>query len=146
MDECARNRDALHLATRELVRKALPQAFEFDPFKGVRGRLRERRFSSEEQRQFDVFENRQGVKQLKRLKNEADAPRAAAEWRPAVIQGTRSKSVQRTLPEVGKSMAPARLSSVDFPQPLRPTNATNSPCSTFNETPLSACTGWPSVR
>src|SRR5260370_39293175 len=53
---------------------------------------------------------------------------------------------RNTLPDVGKSMAPARLSSVDFPQPLRPTNATNSPRSTLNERPLSACTGWPSVR
>src|ERR1700722_9819050 len=30
-----------------------------------------------------------------------------------------------TLPDVGKSIAPARLSSVDFPHPLRPTSATN---------------------
>jgi hypothetical protein len=43
-----------------------------------------------------------------------------------------------TSPEVGKSMAPARLSSVDLPQPLRPASATNSPRATSSETPTRA--------
>src|ERR1700733_7132781 len=51
-----------------------------------------------------------------------------------------------TLPDVGKSIAPARLSSVDFPHPLRPTSATNCPASTSSDTPSSARTGCPSVE
>src|SRR5271154_2765177 len=52
----------------------------------------------------------------------------------------------RTSPEVGKSIAPARFSSVDFPQPLRPTNATNEPGKISRETPSTARTGCPSLR
>src|ERR1700722_138985 len=51
-----------------------------------------------------------------------------------------------TLPDVGKSIAPARFSSVDFPHPLRPTSATNCPASTSSDTPSSARTGCPSVE
>ena len=52
----------------------------------------------------------------------------------------------RTSPAVGKSIAPAKFSSVDFPHPLRPTSATNSPSRTSRLTPASACTRCPSVR
>ncbi len=51
MDERSRNRDALHLATRELVRKALAEAVEFDPLKAFAGGFASARFSCEEQRQ-----------------------------------------------------------------------------------------------
>src|SRR5580698_9498819 len=51
-----------------------------------------------------------------------------------------------TLPAVGKSIAPAKFSSVDFPHPLRPTSATNCPASTSSDTPSSARTGCPSVE
>src|ERR1700722_3916574 len=51
-----------------------------------------------------------------------------------------------TLPDVGKSIAPARFSSVDFPHPLPPTSATNCPASTSSHTPSSARTGCPSVE
>ena len=47
----------------------------------------------------------------------------------------------RTLPEVGRSSVPIRLSRVDFPEPDGPTMATNSPSSTARDTPLQACTG-----
>src|SRR5271170_6020107 len=50
-----------------------------------------------------------------------------------------------TVPDVGKSMAPARFKSVDLPQPLRPTRATNSPAWNSRETSSSATTGTPSV-
>src|SRR5258707_5248803 len=42
-------------------------------------------------------------------------------------------------------MAPARFSSVDFPQPLRPTSATSSPGAIASETPSSARTFCPSL-
>ena len=94
MDERSRNRDALHLATRELVRKALAEAIEFDPLKAFAGGFASARFSCEEQRQFDIFENRQRVKQLKRLKNKADAL-APQMSESAVIQGRGRNSVQK---------------------------------------------------
>src|SRR5258707_14672818 len=51
-----------------------------------------------------------------------------------------------TVPEVGKSMAPARLNSVDLPHPLRPTSATNSPREISSDKLLSARTGCSSVK
>src|SRR5260370_37975152 len=92
MDERSRKRDALHLATRELVRKALAEAIEFDTLKAFAGGFASARFSCEEQRQFDVFENRQRVNQLQRLKNKADAP-APQLSEAAVTQGRGVNSV-----------------------------------------------------
>src|SRR2546422_479162 len=63
MDERACNGDALHLAAGELVRKAIAEAFEFDPGQPISGGFAWVVLSGEEQRQFDVFRNRQRVKQ-----------------------------------------------------------------------------------
>ncbi len=68
MDERPRNGDTLHLAARELVRITLAEAVELDPREALPGHLAQLRFSCEQQRQFHVFENRQRVQQLKRLK------------------------------------------------------------------------------
>ncbi len=61
-----------------------------------------------------------------------------------------SEAVERpsinTSPLVGKSMAPARFSRVDLPQPLRPARAINSPGAPSSETSWSACTAAPSVK
>jgi len=46
-----------------------------------------------------------------------------------------------TVPELGRSSVPIRLSRVDLPEPDGPTMATNSPSSTLRDTPLQACTG-----
>ena len=94
MDERARNGDTLHLAAGELVRKAIAEAFEFDPGQPISGGFAWVVLSGEEQRQFDVFENRQRVKQLKRLKNKADAL-APQMSESAVIQGRGRNSVQK---------------------------------------------------
>jgi hypothetical protein len=48
-----------------------------------------------------------------------------------------------TLPVVGRSMAPSRLSSVDLPQPDGPTIAMYSPPITSSDTPRTAWTGSP---
>ncbi len=72
MDQCTCNGHALHLAAGKLVRKAIAQAVEFDPREAFAGGFASIRFSSEEQRQFDVLKNCQCVKKLKRLKNETD--------------------------------------------------------------------------
>src|SRR5712691_6409945 len=72
MDERPRNGDTLHLAARELVSITLAEAVEPDPRETLPGRLAWIRFSREQQRQFHVFENRQRVQQLKRLKDEAN--------------------------------------------------------------------------
>ena len=51
-----------------------------------------------------------------------------------------------TSPAVGKSMAPARLSRVVLPQPLRPTSAVTVPASAASEMSCSTSTGWPPLR
>ena len=45
-----------------------------------------------------------------------------------------------SVPALGWSSAPSIWSSVDFPEPLGPTIATNSPCWMRKSTPRSACT------
>ena len=72
MDERACNGNALHLAARELVRQPIAEAVEFDPSEAFPDGFAGIRFSSEEQRQFNIFKCRQRVKKLKRLKNKAD--------------------------------------------------------------------------
>src|SRR5438445_6998424 len=96
MDERACNGDSLHLAAGELVRKAIAEAFEFDPGQPISGGFAWVVLSGEEQRQFDVFENRQRVKQLKRLKNETDAL-APQLSEATVIQGRGRDSIQKDL-------------------------------------------------
>ena len=64
--------DALHLSTRKLVRIAVAEAVEFDPaqpFVGGGTRIGDAR---EQERQFDIFIDGEGVKQLEGLKDEAD--------------------------------------------------------------------------
>ena len=67
------------------------------------------------------------MQQLKGLKNEAHFCPAHLCLR-CIIE-IRQWIAHRCAPyrRCGKSIAPAKFSSVDFPQPLRPTSATNSP-------------------
>ena len=51
-----------------------------------------------------------------------------------------SRPSRNTLPEVGRSSPPSRLSRVLLPEPLSPTTATNSPFGTEKFTFFSACT------
>src|SRR5712664_3942641 len=96
MNERARNGDTLHLAAGKLVRIAIAEALEFHPGKPLTGWLSWVVFPGEEQRQFDVFENRQRVQQLKRLKNKTNAL-APHLGQAAVFQGRRRYSVQKHL-------------------------------------------------
>src|SRR2546422_4038928 len=105
MDERACNGDALHLAAGELVRKAIAEAFEFDQGQPISGGFAWVVLSGEEQRQFDVFENRQRVKQLKRLKNETDAL-APQLSEATVIQGRGRDSIQKDLARRRKTHGP----------------------------------------
>ena len=63
---------ALHLASGKLVRKAIAKTIELDPREPLACRFASARFSRQKEGQFHVFENREGVKQLKGLKDEAD--------------------------------------------------------------------------
>ncbi len=85
MDERARNGDTLHLAAGELMRISVTEALKFHPGKPLPGRFAWVVFPGEKQRELDVFEDRQCVQQLKRLKNEAD-PLAPQLGQAAVFQ------------------------------------------------------------
>src|SRR5712692_3344609 len=113
MDERARNGHTLHLAAGELVRKAIAEAFEFDPGQPIPGDFAWVVLSGEEQRQFDVFENGQGVKQLKRLKNEADAL-APQLSEATVIQGRGRNSIQKDLAGRRKIHSPGKIEQCGF--------------------------------
>src|SRR5229473_904633 len=113
MDERARNSNALHLAAGELVWKAIADAFEFNPFKAFAGGFASSRFSSEEQREFDIFENRQRMQQLKRLKNETDAL-APQLSETAIIQGRGRNSVQKDFARSRKIHGPGEIEQRRF--------------------------------
>lgn len=72
MDQRTGNRNPLHLASGKLVRKAIAKAIELDPCEALACRFACARFSRQKEGQFHVFESREGVKQLKGLKYEAD--------------------------------------------------------------------------
>ena len=99
----------------------------------------------EEQGKFYVFDGREGVEELERLKNEADLF-ATDLVRAASLRLVVDWPSMRISPEVGKSIAPQRFKRVDLPQPLRPTRAMNWPGSTVREMLLRAETVEPSVR
>ena len=63
---------ALHLAAGELVRKTVAEAVEFDPAQTFAGGGAGMADASEEQRQFDIFEDGEGVQELEGLEDEAD--------------------------------------------------------------------------
>jgi hypothetical protein len=52
----------------------------------------------------------------------------------------------RYTPDVGRSMQPSRLSSVDLPEPELPITAQYSPCRNVNEKSSSACTSCVPMR
>ena len=96
MDERTCDGDTLHLSAGKLVRIAIAEAVEFHPGKPLPSRLARALFPGEEQRQFDVFENRQRMQQLKRLKNKPNLL-APQQGQAAVIQGGRRNSIQKHL-------------------------------------------------
>ncbi len=127
------------------MRIAFAETFHFDPGETFASCGTRIGFPGEKQRQLDIFEPSERVQQLEGLKDGADFFPAKLRQSCVFQRGSRN-SLRSTLPDVGKSIAPARFSSVDFPHPLRPTIATNSPRETSSESPSSARTRWPSVR
>ena len=61
MDKRTRDGHALHLTARKLVRIAIAEAFKLHPRQPFPDRFPRVAFPGEEQRQFDIFENRQGM-------------------------------------------------------------------------------------
>ncbi len=72
MDEGAGDGDPLLLATGELVREAMGERIHFDPAEAFLSSAASVGLVGEEQREFDIFDGSEGVKELKRLKDEAD--------------------------------------------------------------------------
>ena len=68
-------------------------------------------------------------------------------WKPAPSSSSEPiRPPTATLPEVGLMIPATNRSSVDLPEPLRPTSPTASPGSIASETSSSACTSCASVR
>jgi hypothetical protein len=72
MHESASDGDALHLSTGELVGVTVTEAIEFDPAQTFVGGSARAGDACEEERQFDIFVDGEGVKKLEGLKDEAD--------------------------------------------------------------------------
>ena len=97
---------------RRLVFEAHPAQALSRGFGGIGG-------AGQQQRQFDILQHGERGQQLKGLKDEADAL-AAQGGQFALREGAVARPSISTSPAVGKSIAPARFSSVLLPQPLRP--------------------------
>ena len=72
MHQSANDGDPLHLSTGELVRVTVTEAVEFDPaqtFVGSGTRIGD---AGEQERQFDIFVDGEGVQKLEGLEDEAD--------------------------------------------------------------------------
>ena len=72
MDESAGNGDALHLASRELMRHAVREVGKFDGGEAVQGQRARVGVSGEKERKFHVFDDAERVQQLKGLEDEAN--------------------------------------------------------------------------
>ena len=91
------------------------------------------------ERQRDVLDGGEGGDQVEVLEDVADrrTPHPGAAVR---AQRREVGALDRDVPDVGLSSPPARVSSVDLPEPDGPMIATSSPACAANETPRSACT------
>src|SRR5580704_7460934 len=96
MDQRAGNRNPLHLAAGKLVRKAIAKTIELDPREALACRFASARFSRQKEGQFHVFENREGVKQLKGLKDEADFF-ASQQCEVRIVQRGSGNAIQQDL-------------------------------------------------
>ena len=127
MYERPRDGHSLHLSARELMRQPLAKTIQLHPAQSLTRNASCLGLACQQQRQFHILEDRQRVQQLEGLKNEADFFAAKARQFRIRQSGGGNMPSTETFPTVGKSMAPAKFSSVDFPQPLRPTSVTNCP-------------------
>ena len=113
MDKRPRNGHTLHLPAGKLVRIAVAESFQLHPAKPFAGHFACAVFPREEQRQLNVFENRQRVQQLKRLKNEANllAPKLR---KTAVFQRRGRNSVQQYAAGCWKIHGPGKIEKCRF--------------------------------
>ena len=145
VDQRARDRDALLLAARQLVRMVIRPVARGRPASSTVGRAlvplgRLQRVAAVEQRQLDVVERRGPRQQVEPLEHEpdllvADAPPA----RPST-SATRPRRRGSTARTSARSRQPTMCMNVDLPEPDGPVTARNSPGSTSRFTPRSAFT------
>ena len=126
----ARDRDALLLPARELLRPVVHAVLESPTISSAysacsrRSLLRERR---QEQRQLDVLERRQHRDQVERLEDEADVARAPGREVVVATYALISSPPTTIVPASARSSPPSRFRIVDLPEPDGPISARNSP-------------------
>jgi hypothetical protein len=133
VDERARNRDALLLAARELVRKLVRLSREADEREHL-GNLRADRaggLALHLEGVGDVLRRRAVVEKLEVLEDAADVPRSIGTFEFFRRPSSRPPTMIR--PDVGSSSFRRSRMIVDFPEPDGPTRKTNSPFSITNE-------------
>ena len=132
--------DPLHLAARELVGMAVRERRDANQFQHLQGAVARLALPRELKGKLHVLDRAQGREELQELEDEADAAAAELGQRVVVQGGGPDPFDLDPRPPVGRSAAPARLSRVVLPQPLRPTTASHSPRPRSRETPLRAGT------
>ncbi len=101
MDQRAGDGHALHLAAGELMRQAVAQGVEFDPGEALARDCAGVGVAGKKQREFDIFEGRQGVKQLERLEDEANLG-AADFGERSIVEARGGNAVKLNLAEGGE--------------------------------------------
>ena len=148
-DQRARDGDALALAARQLAGPVAGVLAQPDPVQQRRHALRAlgaRQLALQQQRQLDVLEHAEHRHQVEALEDEADRVQAQGRSAAAPTGWRVSLPSTSTVPDVGVSTQPIRLSSVVLPLPDGPAMAMKSPSTTSSVTPRSAgTTTLPSV-
>ncbi len=139
-DDRAGDADALFLAARQLPRIVVARARRArrPTAPSARACLRSAdRQLRQQQRQLDVARRGQHRQQVVQLEDEADVPRAPGRraCRPTSCRCDRRRP--RSIPSVGVSSPPIRLSSVVLPEPDGPISARKSPDGMSSVTPWS---------
>ena len=126
MDQGAGDGDPLLLTSGKLVRESGGTRIESDPLQPFLRRLRDIAGAGEKEGKLTFSRIVRVGSSWKNWKTKPMWVRrravSAASFRELVARPS-----TRTSPEVGKSMAPARLRSVVLPQPLRPNSAVTVP-------------------
>src|SRR5438876_10973659 len=100
---------------------------------------------SVEQRKLDVFARGSTRQEIKALENKPEFT-VADIGQLIAIKCETSVLSRRYCPRVGRSRQPRRFIRVDFPEPLAPIRATNSPRLISRDTPRTAGTSTSPVR
>jgi hypothetical protein len=113
MYQSTSDRDALHLSSRKLMRIAVAEAVEFDPAQTLVGGGARIGDPGEQEGQFDIFVDREGVKELEGLKDEADFV-AAENCQSSIVEAGCGRAIDEDGATIGKIHGAGKIEQGGF--------------------------------